>query len=236
MKITERQEKILNTIVQEYIISAQPVSSQLLEKRHNFGICPATIRIEMQRLTDGDFIFQPHTSAGRVPTDKGYRFFVDNLLEKGISEFEDVFEIEDIFQGAKKDIFKLASRLTKFLAEESSNFTILNLLERDFFWKEGWEEILREPEFEEKDLIPNFTELLESFEENIENLKINSGIKIYIGKENPFSKTKDFSIISSKCYLPDDETAVLALLGPKRMDYDRNISLINYLVRALENF
>jgi len=236
MKITERQEKILNTIVQEYIISAQPVSSQLLEKRHNFGICPATIRIEMQRLTDGDFIFQPHTSAGRVPTDKGYRFFVDNLLEKGVSEFEDVFEIEDIFQGAKKDIFKLASRLTKFLAEESSNFTILNLLERDFFWKEGWEEILREPEFEEKDLIPNFTELLESFEENIENLKINSGIKIYIGKENPFSKTKDFSIISSKCYLPDDETAVLALLGPKRMDYDRNISLINYLVRALENF
>jgi len=236
MKITERQEKILNTIVQEYIISAQPVSSQLLEKRHNFGICPATIRIEMQRLTDGDFIFQPHTSAGRVPTDKGYRFFVDNLLEKGVSEFEDVFEIEDIFQGAKKDIFKLASRLTKFLAEESSNFTILNLLERDFFWKEGWEEILREPEFEEKDLISNFTELLESFEENIENLKINSGIKIYIGKENPFSKTKDFSIISSKCYLPDDETAVLALLGPKRMDYDRNISLINYLVRALENF
>ncbi|MDP2967009.1 MAG: hypothetical protein Q8N87_01205 [bacterium] len=234
--ITERQEKILNTIVQEYIISAQPVSSQLLEKRHNFGICPATIRIEMQRLTDGDFIFQPHTSAGRVPTDKGYRFFVDNLLEKGVSEFEDVFEIEDIFQGAKKDIFKLASRLTKFLAEESSNFTILNLLERDFFWKEGWEEILREPEFEEKDLILNFTELLESFEENIENLKINSGIKIYIGKENPFSKTKDFSIISSKCYLPDDETAVLALLGPKRMDYDRNISLINYLVRALENF
>lgn len=236
MELTERQKEILSRIVKTYIKSAEPVSSEFLEKKYKFGICPATIRIEMQRLTDGDFIFQPHTSAGRVPTDKGYRFFVDNLLEKGVSEFEDVFEIEDIFQGAKKDIFKLASRLTKFLAEESSNFTILNLLERDFFWKEGWEEILREPEFEEKDLIPNFTELLESFEENIENLKINSGIKIYIGKENPFSKTKDFSIISSKCYLPDDETAVLALLGPKRMDYDRNISLINYLVRALENF
>jgi heat-inducible transcriptional repressor len=70
--ITERQEKILNTIVQEYIISAQPVSSQLLEKRHNFGICQATIRIEMQRLTDGDFIFQPHTSAGRV-RERGFR-------------------------------------------------------------------------------------------------------------------------------------------------------------------
>jgi len=236
MEITERQGEILNRIVQEYIDSARPVSSQLLEKKYDFGICPATIRIEMQKLTDKGFIHQLHTSAGRVPTDKGYRFFVDNLLKSEIPEFEDVFEIEDIFQKAGKDIFKLASRLTKFLAEESSNFTILNLLERDFFWKEGWKEILQEPEFEEKDLISNFTELLESFEENIENLKINSGIKIYIGKENPFSKTKDFSIISSRCHLPEGEEGIISLLGPKRMAYDKNISLINSLVRALENF
>ena len=236
MTITERQGEILNRIVEDYIGLAQPISSEFLEKKHKFSVSPATIRIEMQRLTDGGFIFQPHTSAGRVPTDKGYRFFVDNLLKSEISEFEDVFEIEDIFQKAGKDIFKLASRLTKFLAEESSSLTILNLLERDFFWKEGWEEILREPEFEEKDLISHFTKLLESFEENIENLKINSGIKIYIGKENPFSKTKDFSIISSRCHLPEGEEGIISLLGPKRMAYDKNISLINSLVRALENF
>ena len=236
MTITERQGEILNRIVEDYIGLAQPISSEFLEKKHKFSVSPATIRIEMQRLTDGGFIFQPHTSAGRVPTDKGYRFFVDNLLKSEISEFEDVFEIEDIFQKAGKDIFKLASRLTKFLAEQSSNFTILNLLERDFFWKEGWEEILREPEFEEKDLISHFTKLLESFEENIENLKINSGIKIYIGKENPFSKTKDFSIISSRCHLPDEEEGIISLLGPKRMAYDRNISLINSFKKILEKF
>ena len=236
MTITERQGEILNRIVEDYIGLAQPISSEFLEKKHKFSVSPATIRIEMQRLTDGGFIFQPHTSAGRVPTDKGYRFFVDNLLKSEISEFEDVFEIEDIFQKAGKDIFKLASRLTKFLAEQSSNFTILNLLERDFFWKEGWEEILREPEFEEKDLISHFTKLLESFEENIENLKINSGIKIYIGKENPFSKTKDFSIISSRCHLPEGEEGIISLLGPKRMAYDRNISLINSFKKILEKF
>ncbi|PIW34730.1 MAG: hypothetical protein COW25_02400 [Candidatus Nealsonbacteria bacterium CG15_BIG_FIL_POST_REV_8_21_14_020_37_12] len=248
MTITERQGEILNRIVEDYIGLAQPISSEFLEKKHKFSVSPATIRIEMQRLTDGGFIFQPHTSAGRVPTDKGYRFFVDNLLKSEISEFEDVFEIEDIFQKAGKDIFKLASRLTKFLAEESSSLTILNLLERDFFWKEGWEEILKEPEFEEKDLISNFTELLESFEENIENLKINpvrnrrflngvnSGIKIYIGKENPFSKTKDFSIISSRCHLPEGEEGIISLLGPKRMAYDRNISLINSFKKILEKF
>ena len=253
MKITERQTEILNRLIQEYIDSARPVSSQLLEKKYDFSICPAMIRIEMQKLTDQGFIQQPHTSAGRVPTDKGYRFFVDNLLahlnfpqEKFGGLKKEISELEDIFQKAEKDIFKLASRLTKFLAEQSSNFTILNLLERDFFWKEGWEEILKEPEFEEKDLISNFTELLESFEENIENLKINpvrnrrflngvnSGIKIYIGKENPFSKTKDFSIISSRCHLPEGEEGIISLLGPKRMAYDKNISLINSLTKLLE--
>ena len=238
MKITERQTEILNRLIQEYIDSARPVSSQLLEKKYDFSICPAMIRIEMQKLTDKGFIYQPHTSAGRVPTDKGYRFFVDNLLahrslgEGGLKK--EISELEDIFQKAGKDIFKVASRLTKFLAEQSSNFTILNLLERDFFWKEGWEEILQEPEFEEKDSISHFTELLESFEENIENLKINSEIKVYIGKENPFSKNKDFSIIISKCHLPKKEEGILSILGPKRMAYDRNIGLINSLMKSLE--
>ena len=234
--ITERQTKILNTIIQEYIDSAEPVSSQLLEKKYNFGIRPAMIRIEMQKLTQKGFLYQPHTSAGRVPTDKGYRFFVDNILKSGIPEFKDIFEIEDIFQEAKKDIFNLVSRLTKFLAEESSSFAILNLLERDLFWKEGWEGILREPEFEEKDFLFDFAKFLENFEKNIKNLKINSKIKIYIGRENPFEKAKKFSIISSKCYFSDIGEGIVSLLGPKRMSYDKNIGLINSLMKILEKY
>lgn len=236
MGITERQAEILNTIIKEYIDLAQPISSQLLEKKYNFRICPATIRNEMQKLTDKDFLYQPHTSAGRIPTDKGYRFFVDNLFEKEIFKFEDIFKIEETLKEEEEDILKFATHLTKFLAEESSGFAILNFLERNFLLKEGWEEILKEPEFVEKDLISDFAKFLESFEENIKNLKINSGIKIYIGKENPLSKGKNFSIISSKCCLPDEEEAILALLGPKRMNYDRNISLINTLTKLLEKF
>jgi len=234
MVITERQGLILNKIIQEYIDSAEPVSSKLLETKHNFKICPATIRREMQKLTDKGFLFQPHTSAGRVPTDKGYRFFVDNLLNREISEFEDVFEIEKMLKEGREDILRFASHLSKFLAETSSNLAAIHLLEKDFFFKEGWEEILEEPEFEEKDLIFGFAKLIENFEKNIRDLKLNSKIKVYIGKENPFPKAKDFSIISSRCYLPDEEEAILALLGPKRMDYDRNISLINSLNKLLE--
>jgi len=231
--ITERQEQILNKVIQEYINSAQPISSQLLEKKYNFGICPATIRTEMQKLTDKGFLLQPHTSAGRVPTDKGYRFFVNDLLTSEISEFEDIFKVEEFFKEVKEDILKWTTRLTKFLAEESSNFAILSLLERDLAWKEGWEEVLEEPEFGEKNLIFDFANFLENFEENIRDLKINSGVKIYIGRETPFPRAKNFSIISSKCRLPDNEKAILALLGPKRMDYNRNISLINSLTKLL---
>ena len=234
--ITERQESILEKVIQEYVGSAYPVSSQFLVKKYNFGVCPATIRNEMQKLTESGFLDQPHTSAGRVPTDKGYRFFVNNLLKEGISEFEDIFEIEEILEEEKRDFLKFTIHLSKFLAMTSSNLATIHLFEKDFFFKEGWEEILKEPEFEEKAFVTGFAELLQNFENDIKNLDINSEIKVYIGKENPFTKSKDFSIISSRCCFPDKEEGIVSLLGPKRMSYEKNISLINSIVKMLEEF
>lgn len=234
--ITERQESILEKVIQEYVGSAYPVSSQFLVKKYNFGVCPATIRNEMQKLTESGFLHQPHTSAGRVPTDKGYRFFVNNLLKEGVSEFEDIFEIEEILEEEKRDFLKLTTHLSKFLAMASSNLATIHLFEKDFFFKEGWEKVLKEPEFEEKTFVIGFAELLQNFENDIKNLDINSEIKVYIGKENPFTKSKDFSIISSRCRFPNKEEGIVSLLGPKRMSYEKNISLINSIVKILEEF
>ncbi len=230
MEITERQIKILNRIVQEYIASARPVSSTQLQEKYDFGICPATIRIEMQKLTDKGYLYQPHTSAGRAPTDQGYRFFVDRLIEKGVSSFD---RINDWFQeeiGVTKEI-KFLQRLTKNLAHLSHVFVLSYFEKEKIFWKEGWEEILKTPEFTQLECIINFMEFLENFEKNIENLKINSGIKVLIGKENPFKKANDFSIISSRCCLLDGSQTIISLLGPKRMNYSRNIRLINSLTK-----
>lgn len=235
--ITERQREVLNKIIGEYIDSAQPVSSRLIEKRYDFGISPATIRIEMQRLTEAGYLCQPHTSAGRIPTDKGYRFFVNSLLEKGIDDLKDILEIKKIIQQEKENTLKFMGRLARFLSGASSELAMVYLFEKDFFWKEGWEEILLQPEFNEKDFVINFTNLLENFEEEkMANLRLIPGIKIYIGKENPFPKAREFSIISSKCCLPEEGEAIFALLGPKRMDYSKNIGLINSLVKLLENY
>lgn len=231
MGITERQNKILNTIIGEYIESAKPVSSQLLEKKHNFEIRPAMLRIEMQKLTDEGFLHQPHTSAGRVPTDKGYRFFVDELLEERLNGFEsaDWFDGEGI-----DDIIKFVQSLTKKMALASDALVLSYLEKEKIFLKEGWEEVLQEPEFEEREHIISFTRFLENLEENIENLQLNSEIKVYIGKENPFKRAEDFSIIISKCQLGEEE-GVISLLGPKRMDYDRNIGLMKSLWKKTKN-
>ena len=94
MQITKRQEKILNSVIKEYIRFALPVSSQSLEEKYNFDVSPATLRNEMQVLSDLDYLLQPHTSAGRIPTDKGYRFFVNQIFEKGLPEFDEKKRID----------------------------------------------------------------------------------------------------------------------------------------------
>lgn len=234
MIVTERQKEILNRIVADYIDLAQPVSSEFLEEKHHFGICPATIRIEMQKLTDTGFLYQPHTSAGRVPTDKGYRFFVNNLFEKGIPEEKDFLKLEDLIEREIGDRVRFLQSLTKNLASFSSNLALGYLFDEDLFWKEGWEDVLGEPEFKETKVITDFADVIRHFEKEIEDIKINSGIKVYIGKENPFSKVKDFSIIISKCHFPNDGKGVLAIAGPKRMAYDKNINSLNSLTKLLE--
>lgn len=213
--ITARQGEILNRIVREYITGAEPVSSQLLEKKHKLGICPATIRIEMQKLTDKGYLYQPHTSAGRIPTDKGYRFFVDELLEK---------ELEDFGVNLEKEIkgsFEFIRSVTQFLASESSDLALGYLVGEEIFWKEGWREILREPEFEEAGYASRFAQMIDDLERNIENLLLPE-MQVYIGRENPVSEVEDFSIIASGF-----SGGLFAILGPKRMSYPKNISLLH---------
>jgi len=234
--IAERQKLILDAIIKQYIDSAQPVSSKLLEKKHGFHVCPATIRNDMQRLTELGYLHQPHTSAGRVPTDKAYRFFVDNLLEQEVLEFKDIFDIKAILHESTQDIFKLVPNLLKCMAETSSSLAVVHLFDKDFIWKEGWEELLKEPEFSQKDFIHSFTNFLKGFEENIKEIETDSDLRIFIGEENPVSKVDSFSVIYSRCYFPDNEEAMLALLGPKRMDYNKNISLMNSLMKLLADF
>ena len=232
--MTERQECILKEVLMEYIGSACPVSSQLIEEKRGFDFCSATIRNEMQRLTEMGFLYQPHISAGRMPTDKAYRFFVNYLLKKEKATQEDSLKIKKILKEENKDVLNFANRLSKFLAEKSLSLVTIHLLEEDFFWKEGWGGILREPESQETDFTSDFIDLLNIFEKDVERFEINTKIKIYIGDENPFTKADGFSIIVSKCFFPKKKQGIISLIGPKRMQYKNNINLIHSILDVLE--
>lgn len=79
--LNERKMMVLKAIVDDYIVSAEPVGSRTIARRYNLGVSPATIRNEMADLEETGYIIQPHTSAGRIPSDKGYRFYVDVIME-----------------------------------------------------------------------------------------------------------------------------------------------------------
>ena len=232
--MTERQECILKEVLMEYIDSACPVSSQLIEKKRGFDFCSATIRSEMQKLTEMGFLCQPHISAGRIPTDKAYRFFVNYLLEKEKATRKASSEVEKILKEEKKDVLNFTNRLSKFLAEKSLSLVMIHLLEEDFFWKEGWGGILKEPESQEKDFTNEFVDLLDIFEKDFKRFETNTRIKVYIGDENPFTSASEFSIIVSKCFFPKKRQGIISLFGPKRMQYRNNINLINSILEVLE--
>ena len=221
-RLTARQGEILNMIVREYISLAEPVSSKLLEKKHEFGVSPATIRNEMQELADQGYLSQPHTSAGRVPTDKGYRFFVDKLLDGSPAPLPAGRQANPSVR-SHITLSHWIEEITKFLAEESSDLALGYLADEKIIWKEGWQDIFEEPEFLEPGLASSFAGMIDDFEKNIEELFLPE-IKIYIGKENPVSKNKEFSIITAGF-----NGGLFAIFGPKRMSYDKNIKLIQEL-------
>ena len=235
MKLTERQSKVLNILVQEYIASAQPVSSQLVEEKYNLGVSPATIRNEMKVLTKSRYLFQPHTSAGRVPTDKGYRLFVDKLPREDSLETKAAKGLDKLIQERMADNFKFLSEFAKTLSEISSNFTILHILKKDLLWEGGWKEILREPEFENRALVFDFADFIENLEKNIDSVNVNSGIKVYIGRESSVPRAKNFSVVSTRIKFPEEGEVIVSILGPTRMNYSKNIGLLNSVIRLFEN-
>lgn len=225
--LTKRQEKILNTLIEEHVKTAKPVSSKDLEKKCKLGVCPATIRIDLQKLTDLGYIEQPYTSAGRVPTTKGYRVFVDNLLKGNNSSLNDVSFKQD------QDEFKFADNLIKELASVSSGFVFTYLFKKDFILKQGFTEVFNNPEFREPEFVDDFFNTVSFLEENMDNLieAVSDKASVFIGK--PFLNSEDFSLIASKTRFPEEE-GLLAILGPKRMEYNKNINLINSVIKEMQ--
>lgn len=121
--LTERQEKILNAIIENYLDSGEPVGSRTISKLDGVTLSSATIRNEMSDLEDMGYIIRPHTSAGRIPTDKGYRFYVDHLLT---IKDQEVSDLKDFVVKNTEKMDKVLEQMAKFLANTTQYTSVIS--------------------------------------------------------------------------------------------------------------
>jgi len=233
MKPSLRQQKILATIVKEYSETANPVGSEELVAKYHFRESSATIRNEMAALEKTGFINQPHKSAGRVPTDKGYRFFVNELMRR--------FELtEKERRLLKTELAKLQvqheqlGRSISSLLSRVSGQAAFALLPNDSS-ATGLSQIIGEPEFANSKTMKQVAQLLEHIDEHASKLVKKNEItaEAIIGAESRVPVPKDLSLVVSNVQMRNGKKGVIGIVGPKRMSYAKNLSLLNYLAKLI---
>lgn len=235
----ERKQKILRMIVEDYVHGAEPVGSRHISRKLHSSVSPATIRNEMSDLEEEGYIAQPHTSAGRVPTDKGYRYYVDNLMRVGDLPQRDESLITKAHREARFGFERAVHNLLTTTAT-LSHYAAIMMTEsssgRHRIFYHGITNIASQPEFSDSNHLKH---LLGVFEEQdllrsiLKDCSSISGTTITIGSENKFKEIKDCSLIVGPRESESDETATVGLIGPTRMFYDRAYSIIERVSRQL---
>lgn len=245
MQLSERQLRLLQLIIDEYVSSAEPVSSKLVEESGIFHLSSATIRSEMNELERQGYLEQPHTSAGRIPTDKAYRLYVNALVKSGKIEPETRLRqkvktgVSEL--GRTRDPHTINRGLAQLLSELSDQLVITNMDREQEFFKVGLSSLFSSPEFREIDRIFNVTSVFDEFEQLFDRMMSDMAatvqhaqtIRVFIGSENPIRRIRDESVIVSSYQLPNNRRGTLTMIGPMRMNYGRNIGLVRYAVHEV---
>ncbi len=332
--LEERKKKVLQAIVEEYINTAEPVSSNAITNNYGLNFSSATIRNEMAELEKSGFLDKPHTSSGRVPSEKGYRYYVDELLkddnisleeikyissklETKVNEIEELTQItantiseithytavsigpkpatqiieeikfillgnrmlmavimtdtgmiretiikfdEDInqkqvdtinymfnnklrgqsieiinrpFEEYLFDEMKYSVKVIKPIVEQIKKV----LIEDEKIYLEGANKAFELPEFNSLEVAKNFVNVLDTKEivADMLNSGIAKDINVYIGKENEKEELKDFSIVTFKHKVGNKDLGTIGIIGPKRMNYSKVISVMKYINKKLKD-
>lgn len=229
--MTDRQKQILSAIVEQYAEVASPVGSSLLAKV--FDVSSATVRAEMAQLEEMGYIMQPHTSAGRIPTDKGYRFYVNSLSGE---------EAQSSGRGAAR---MLEARVIGGMAPErtirSAVDTLVELTHNlglatigDQLYMSGLSNLFGQPEFMQSSQVQEVARLLDNLEPWLYEAALNEPLNVYIGRENPIGRGAGVSLIISRFRSPYSDNSYIGVLGPTRQSYRDVMDLVGRAGKTLE--
>lgn len=233
--MTDRQSAILATIIEQYAEVAVPVGSVTLAKL--FGVSSATIRSEMARLEEMELISQPHTSAGRVPTDKGYRVYVNNITEAEVAELP-----SGIDRSARAINTHVQSNITR--ADQAIRSAVDSLVELtgnlgvatigSELYMNGISNLFSQPEFMKGRHVQAVASLLDNLEPWLREAAPNQPLNVFIGSENPIGKASGATLIISRFRSPFSNNSYIGVIGPTRQDYARVMKLVRHTGAMLE--
>lgn len=229
--MTNRQKQLLYAIVEQYAEVASPVGSSLLAKV--FNVSSATIRSEMAELERDGYITQPHTSAGRVPTDKGYRFYVNNLTEEqpALTEGRAEKALSTRVQHAGLPDRTIRSAVDT-LVELTHNLGIATIGQQ--LYMSGLSNLFGQPEFIQAGQVQQVARLLDNLEPWLREAAPNEPLSVYIGRENPIGRSAGCSLIVSRFRSPFSDRSYIGVLGPTRQNYRDVMTLVRHAGEELE--
>ncbi len=228
--MTERSFEILEAAVREFIATGEPVSSSVLFERYDFGIKPAMIRAELAFLAEQGYLEQPHHSAGRVPSNKGYEFFANRVLEKERARRVRP-EIAQTFSRGNLDDF------LSELGEELGIATAAHTLGGEIR-KEGLENLMEHIDWGPRDDMMQIIRDFESIEHRLlslrEKLFDDDFLNVFIGRKSPVTQSNELAVMAGG-YDVGGQRIVLFAIGPKRMDYEKAAAIFKGLKNRLSN-
>ncbi len=235
MDLTARQKDLLKAIIELYVKTGEPVGSLNIEKEHNLGVSPATIRNEMARLTEMGFLKQPHTSAGRTPTSMGYKIYISELMkEKEVPVSAEVSMKQNLWQQRYTEN-RLLKEAVKALAGKCQMLAMAINDDGEVFYA-GAANILDFPEFEDIDVTRFVLSLFDEYptlQEIIGQAKSADPMHVLFGDELGYEHLIPTSFVFSRYIRNDDTGGVVGVIGPARMNFPIVIPYVRYTTKLI---
>lgn len=235
--LTQRQIEILKVIIKEYTETGNPVGSEILEKKYKLGVSPATIRNEMVELAKKGYLKKTHFSSGRVPSAKGFRFYIKHLMKQKELSTTDEVSYKNSIWDERSEAHRLLSQATKVLSNKTGMLSLSATNLGDVYYS-GVGNLLTQPEFFNLDLSRNIFDRLDEvnyWERILDDFsRIEEEIMYFLGEED----FRDPMFESCASVFGEFEgqklKGIIGVVGPKRMYYDVIIPQIKYFSGLIE--
>ena len=234
--LTPRQIELLKAIIIEYTESGEPVGSDILDKKYNLGVSPATIRNEMVELAKKKYLKKTYFSSGRIPTAIAFRFYINNLMsEKELSTAEEVSYKSDIWD-FRSELHQLLQHATHSLAKKTNMLAVATTNKGDVYYfgvnnvlanKEFWDIDIARSLFERFDQFRFWANILEEFD------KLDEGL-LFMFPDEKEPELECMASVFGEFETPTLKGAI-GVIGPRRMKYEMVVPNVRYFTELIES-